>query len=286
MRLIDPLQQSVYSVDTKDGRYYQHRDTGQKLWSVTTVLGRYLEANNDGGLEAWKERVGQEEAEGIKVQAGKRGSALHDIAEKYLNGQDWKTGQMPINLMTFQKFKRELDDSVSSIIAIEHILWDHGELNVTEREFRTLADNTTSAGPVLRIHPDSEGLGFGKSGPGDIGGLRESSTPTNELAPKLPYNTAGRLDLLADYMGVRSIIDFKTARRRKRREHITGYYYQTEVYGQIANRLYNAGVRQTVVMIADDDSPKPQIFITPLGKYHEEVCKIFGDPAYNKPIGS
>jgi hypothetical protein len=90
---------------TPEGRFYLS-PSGIKYPSVTTVLS----CLDKPGLDAWKARVGEEEAAKILRQAGTRGTAVHLIAENYLNNEEtWKEGQMPMNLFTFASIRPILD---------------------------------------------------------------------------------------------------------------------------------------------------------------------------------
>ena len=78
----------------KDGvRLYETPD-GNKYPSITTVLS----VRNKKGLMEWRKRVGEEEANKISRQAAGRGTAVHKLAEDYLdNVEDWNKGAMPAN---------------------------------------------------------------------------------------------------------------------------------------------------------------------------------------------
>ena len=85
--------------------------------SVTTILGERLDKT---GLDEWRNRVGEEEANKISTQAANRGTAIHALAESYLlNKKDWKAGAMPVNLATFACIKPILDQNIGSIYGIE-----------------------------------------------------------------------------------------------------------------------------------------------------------------------
>ncbi len=89
--------------------------------SVTTIIG---EKSDKQWLEDWYERVGYEEAEAIKQQAAVRGTAIHDLAEKYvLNDPKWSRGAMPVNLMTFKQIKTVLDENIEVVYGIEYPLY-------------------------------------------------------------------------------------------------------------------------------------------------------------------
>jgi len=89
---------------------------GNKYPSITTVL----KVRSEEGIRAWRERVGEEEAKRVMRQASIRGTAVHELAERYLNNDpDWKKGAMPINLHTFMQLKPILDNRVDNIWAQE-----------------------------------------------------------------------------------------------------------------------------------------------------------------------
>jgi len=56
---------------------------GEKLPSVTTVLAK---TKDQSYLTAWKQRVGNEEAERIKNISSKRGTAMHKFLESHVEG--------------------------------------------------------------------------------------------------------------------------------------------------------------------------------------------------------
>ena len=71
-------------VETKSsGRKYITPD-GEAYPSITTVLG-VLSADS---IAAWRARVGDEEANKISHRASTRGTAVHDIVEKYLDNEE------------------------------------------------------------------------------------------------------------------------------------------------------------------------------------------------------
>lgn len=72
---------------------------------------------------------------------------------------------------------------------------------------------------------------------------------------------AGRLDLLAEYNGVLSVIDFKTSKRVKKREWIEGYFMQSSVYAACLYELLGIRVKQIVIIIANDDINKASVFV-------------------------
>ena len=79
------------SADTSDkGRFYT-TPSGAVLPSVTTVLS----VQDKSGLDAWRKRVGEAEANRVMNQAATRGTAVHQLAEDVLSIIDYKTSRRP-----------------------------------------------------------------------------------------------------------------------------------------------------------------------------------------------
>ena len=68
----------------KGVRHYDVDD--KKLPSVTTILQATQDAEKAESLKRWTQKVGQVEAERIKNQAAKRGTAMHSYLETYVQG--------------------------------------------------------------------------------------------------------------------------------------------------------------------------------------------------------
>lgn len=109
-------------VDTANGRYYKRSLGDDNFYypSVTTCLSDYY---GKEWLEEWKERVGEERAKQVQTQASIRGTAMHDIYEKWLKGEDYKKGQMPFNLMQFSEMKRLLEPHIEIVYGTEMFLF-------------------------------------------------------------------------------------------------------------------------------------------------------------------
>jgi len=68
----------------KGVRHYDVND--EKLPSVTTILQKTQTIEKTESLKRWVEKVGETEAERIKNNAAKRGTAMHSYLETYLQG--------------------------------------------------------------------------------------------------------------------------------------------------------------------------------------------------------
>jgi genome maintenance exonuclease 1 len=86
---------------------------------------------------------------------------------------------------------------------------------------------------------------------------------------------AGRTDLVAEYDGKLSIIDFKTSRRLKKEEWIENYFLQSTVYSMMFEWTYKIAVPQIAIIITVDDEKTPQTFVTERSKYVNRVLEVF-----------
>ena len=67
-----------------DGKRHYEINGIEKLPSVTTILKATEPDEKRESLQAWRDRVGEEEATRIVDSAGARGTAMHKILEKYI----------------------------------------------------------------------------------------------------------------------------------------------------------------------------------------------------------
>lgn len=188
------------TTETIEGQRFYSLPCGTLLKSVTTALSEKMDKT---ALLEWKAKVGEAEATRISVQAARRGTAVHNIAERYILNEETYYGknEMPINVESFKPIKKVLDDCVDNILGVELPL-------------------------------SSKALGV-----------------------------AGRTDLVAEYNGKTSIIDFKTSKRLKKAEWIESYFLQSTIYSMMFERMYSIAVPQIVIIITVDDEPVCQQFI-------------------------
>ena len=59
----------------------------EKLPSVTSILQATKSDEDKASLENWKQRVGHEEANKIKIEASNRGTSMHSYIEDFLKGR-------------------------------------------------------------------------------------------------------------------------------------------------------------------------------------------------------
>ena len=70
---------------------------------------------------------------------------------------------------------------------------------------------------------------------------------------------AGRVDVIAEYEGELSVIDFKTSSKVKAREDILDYFWQTTAYSLMYEELVGRPINNLVIIMAVKDS-EPLIF--------------------------
>ena len=149
-------------IDRPEGRVYATPD-GKQYRSCTGVVGQL----NKAAIDNWKRRVGKERAQMVSTKASKRGTAIHNLCEKYLlNEENYFENTMPIHRQDFLKIRPRLDRHVGLIRGIEHMMY------------------------------------------------------SDEL------EAAGTTDLIAEWDGVPSIIDFKTSKSKKEIAKIRHYFCQ------------------------------------------------------------
>jgi ATP-dependent exoDNAse (exonuclease V) beta subunit len=194
-------------------RHYVLPDGLTKLKSVTTILSEKMDKT---ALNEWKARVGHEEAQKITTQAARRGTAIHNMAERYvLNEQHILSTDMPINVESFKPIQNILDNHVDNIMGVELPLYSKA------------------------------------------------------------LKCAGRTDLVAQYDGTLSIIDFKTSKKLKKAEWIESYFLQSSVYSMMFEWTYKIAVPQIVIIITVDNEKTPQVFKLERSQFVDRVLEVF-----------
>ena len=108
----------LVKVTGEDGKRYYTTPDGDRFPSVTTVIG--AASSKKQIILDWRKRVGEAEATKISVQAARRGTSVHGIAERYLlNEENIYKKEMPGNIDSFKSLKPIIDENVDNIYGVE-----------------------------------------------------------------------------------------------------------------------------------------------------------------------
>jgi genome maintenance exonuclease 1 len=195
----------------EDGQRLYVTETGDKYPSVTTALGKIGKKK----IHQWRKRVGQETANKISTQASRAGTAVHNLAEDYLQGDLNEKEANPIALNTFRTIQPYLDNHVDLIHGIE-----------------------------LQMYSDQ-------------------------------LRTAGTADLICEYNGKKTMLDFKTSKRWKKKEEITTYFMQGAAYSQMVKEHYDVNIEKIVILMAVDQGEGVLVFEEDINDWLPMTRKFF-----------
>ena len=104
---------------TPDGRKYS-APNGRKYPSITTVLSILSE----DAIREWRARVGEEEANRVSHRASTRGTAVHEVLERYVdNEEDYYKDCNLVVKSNFMEVKDILDKNLTTVYAQEAPLY-------------------------------------------------------------------------------------------------------------------------------------------------------------------
>ena len=83
---------------------------------------------------------------------------------------------------------------------------------------------------------------------------------------------AGRVDVIAKYDGILSVVDFKTSRKEKKEEWIEDYFIQSTFYAMCYAELTGIIAKNIVILISVDDGEN-QVFVKETTDYIEKTIK-------------
>jgi len=114
------------------------------------------------------------------------------------------------------------------------------ELYLNEQEWRNFSDNQDG---VLAERMTEKFIESGLNSITEVWGL--------EVGLILDGLYAGTADCVGKINGVPSLIDFKTARKMKKREWIEDYFLQCCAYANAHNVMFNTDINQIVILMID-----------------------------------
>lgn len=65
---------------------------------------------------------------------------------------------------------------------------------------------------------------------------------------------AGRVDMIGEWLGVPSVIDFKTSKKKKQAKDIRDYFLQCAAYAIAHNEMFGSNIKNVVVLITVENS--------------------------------
>jgi ATP-dependent exoDNAse (exonuclease V) beta subunit len=86
--------------------------------------------------------------------------------------------------------------------------------------------------------------------------------------------SAGTSDLICQYAGKPTVLDYKTSSKRKKEEWIENYFIQSTAYALMVKERYDLDIEQIVIMIAVEGD-KPQVFVKDPSDYVKKTIHIF-----------
>lgn len=202
----------ITSIDTEVGRFYTN-DESDRFPSVTTFLSSVLDKS---GLDEWRKRVGDEEADRVTNRGARRGTALHLVCEKYVLNEPLPK-MMPSTVVLFNQVKPVLDARLNLVLGVEIPM----------------------------------------------------------MSPKL--RLGGRCDLVCEFDGKKTILDFKTTNNAKSEDMLYGYFIQETVYSLMLLETYGINCEQLVTISAGDSEPKAQVVIKNRVDYIQDAIRLVKD---------
>jgi genome maintenance exonuclease 1 len=176
-----------------EGKRHYTTPDGRTVPSVTTILSQTKDMTH---LNAWRKRVGEQEAQRIATESANIGTVMHRSLEKHVKGEARVPGS---NLIQQQAH------------AMANVIIENGLKDVSE-----------------------------------VWG--------SEINLYYPELYAGTTDLIGVYKGAPAILDFKQARKLKKKEWVEDYYLQLAAYINAHNKLFNTHIRHGRIFICTQNN--------------------------------
>lgn len=104
---------NLRQVNAKTGRFYEDEDQNT-YYSITNVLSILSEE----GIQKWRAKVGEEEANRISRNAAGKGTEVHDMIEAWVLGEDKESTNM-LAISNFRDIKPVITQNLSKVYATE-----------------------------------------------------------------------------------------------------------------------------------------------------------------------
>jgi hypothetical protein len=106
-----------------------------------------------------------------------------------------------------------------------------------------------------------------------INNIRIQEVPLYSSQLKL----AGRVDCVAEYNGVLSIIDFKTSNGLKSEDMIEDYFLQCTAYAIMYSEMFDEAIENIVVIIGSEKAGPPMVFTKKIDDYVYPLLQRIND---------
>jgi genome maintenance exonuclease 1 len=117
-----PIELTEMKTENRNGRREYKTPEGINLPSITTVLSILSRES----IAKWRKKVGNEEANRISHRASTRGTAVHEVVEKYINNEEsFKNGYTPDIISSFLDLQPILDSRIGRVFAQEAPLYSN-----------------------------------------------------------------------------------------------------------------------------------------------------------------
>ena len=190
---VERFEYADLSKASKNGKRHYQTPDGRSVPSVTTVLSTTKDMTH---LNAWKKRVGEQEAQRIATESANIGTVMHKSLEKHVKGEQRKPGS---NLIQQKAHK------------MANVIIDNGLTGVSE-----------------------------------VWG--------SEVSLYYPELYAGTTDLVGVYKGAPAIMDFKQARKLKKKEWVEDYFLQLVAYAEAHNKIFDTQINQGRIFICTQNN--------------------------------
>lgn len=190
--------------------------------SVTTIL----KCVSQDGINAWRKRIGHEQANIISNSAAQRGTIMHEICEIYIKNQHQiQLKQVTLNSTATQACEESgsFDEHISILPHITPSFVDE----IRSKDLCTYFNHAFL--PML---------------------ARISNVKYQEVQLySRTHKFAGTVDCIADFDQVPSVIDFKTSSKPKLKKYISSYFLQTAAYSIAYRELTGINLENLVILI-------------------------------------
>jgi hypothetical protein len=158
--------------------------------------------------------------------------------------------------------------SVTTILSntADKTFLDEWRLRVGEAAAEQIKKEALGLGTLMHTHLENHILGKPRPGGNNLvrvmaermadtiiarGLINVEEVFGSEVVTYYPELFAGTTDLVGIYQGKHAIMDFKTARKLRKREQIEDYFLQMCAYIQAHNEIHNTDIRTGVIFMVD-----------------------------------